>query len=341
MAGKPKVEGKMNPSSAWTRRHFIKAVGAVGGAAILAGTTGQSQAVDTANTFVPDDLLKGISDIHVHAAPDVKPRSIDELSFAREAQKAGYRSVMFKSNEWSCHDRVYLVRQALPDFACFGSLCMNWVHGDKVNVHAAELAVKTTGSYCRCIWMPTLAAAYQHAHDKLPGKGIPVLSDTGKVLPEVVRVMEICAEANIIFATGHSSPEESLVLARKAKEVGVGKFVVTHANSHMWKMTRSQIMRVAELGGFIEYSYITNLWGPGTGVPMLERMSDDEFVEYAKIIPERSFITTDLGQVDMPHPLDGMRLCVKALLRGGVSRKDVDTMTRIIPAGLMGLGTES
>lgn len=329
----------MNPTSVWTRRGFIKATGIVGGAALMAGATGGplAHAAPVEGSAVQDDMLKGVSDIHVHAAPDVKARAIDELSFAREAQKAGYRSVMFKSNEWSCHDRVYLIRQALPDFACFGSLCMNRTHGDSVIVYAAEMAVRTTGNFCKCIWMPTQAAAYQHAHDKLPGKGISVLSDTGKVLPEVIRVMELCAEADIIFATGHSSPEESLVLAHQAKEVGVGKFVVTHANSHIWKMTRAQIMRVAEFGGFIEYSYITNLWGPGTGVPMNERMSDDEFVAYASIVPERSFITTDLGQVNMPHPLDGMRMCISALLRGGVSRNNIDMMVRANPAMLMGL----
>lgn len=331
----------MNPTSVWTRRGFIKAAGIVGGAALMAGAAGKpsAHAAPLENSAVQDEMLKGVSDIHVHAAPDVKARAIDELSFAREAQKAGYRSVMFKSNEWSCHDRVYLIRQALPGFACFGSLCMNRTHGDSINVYAAEMAVKTTGNYCKCIWMPTQAAAYQHAHDKLPGKGIPVLSDTGKVLPEVTRVMELCAEANIIFATGHCSPEESLVLAQQAKEVGVGKFVVTHANSHIWKMTRAQVMRVAELGGFIEYSYITNLWGPGTGVPMNERMSDDEFVAYAGIIPERSFITTDLGQIDMPHPLEGMRMCIRALLGGGVSQKNIDMMVRTNPAMLMGLDT--
>lgn len=305
----------------------------------MAGAAGGplAQAAPVEGSAVRGDMLKGVSDIHVHAAPDVKARAIDELSFAREAKKAGYRSVMFKSNEWSCHDRVYLIRQALPDFACFGSLCMNRTHGDSVNVYAAEMAVKTTGNFCKCIWMPTQAAAYQHAHDRLPGKGIPVLSDTGKVLPEVTRVMELCAEADIIFATGHSSPEESLVLAQQAKEVGVGKFVVTHANSHIWKMTRAQIMRVAELGGFIEYSYITNLWGPGTGVPMNEQMSDDEFAAYAAIIPERSFITTDLGQVDMPHPLEGMRMCINALLKRGMSRKNIDLMVRTNPAMLVGL----
>lgn len=286
---------------------------------------------------MPDAELRGVSDIHVHAAPDVKPRSIDELSFAREAREAGYRSVMYKSNEWSCHDRVYLVRQALPDFECFGSLCMNACVGDRVNVHAAEMALKTSGGFCRCIWMPTMAAPYYLAREKLPGKGIPVLSGTGRVLPEVIRVMELCAEADIIFATGHASPEESLVLARQAREVGVGRFVVTHANSHIWKMTRAQVLRAAELGAYIEYSFITNLWGPGTGVPSGERMSAAEFAAFAAIVPERSFITTDLGQVGMPHPLEGMRLCIRTLREQGLSQKDIDLMVRANPAMLVGL----
>lgn len=337
----------MRQQNVWSRRNFIKAASIAGGIALMSGTMqqqGQAAASPTTQprsgdkaTTLDTISLAGVSDIHVHAAPDTKARSIDELSFCRAAHKAGYRSVMFKSNDWSCHDRAYLVRQALPEFTCFGSLCMNWAHGDKVNVYAARMAVQTTDKLCRCIWMPTLAASYQQSYEKQPRMGIPVLSATGTVLPEVVQVMEICAEANIIFASGHSSPQENIVLAKKAKEVGVGKFVITHANSHIWKMSPAQIQQVVDLGGYIEYSYITNLAGPGTGVPSLERMSDAEFVAYAKLAPERSFITTDLGQVNMPHPLEGMRLCIAALLAGGMSQRDIDYMVRTNPANLMGI----
>jgi predicted metal-dependent phosphotriesterase family hydrolase len=157
------------------------------------------------------------------------------------------------------------------------------------------------------------------------------------VLSEVVRVMEICAEANIIFATGYSSPEESITLARKAREVGVRKCVVTHANSGIWKMTHDQIKRCIDLGAWMEYSYITNLWGPGTGLPDFERMSDKEFADFARIAPQRSIITTDLGQVGMPHPVDGMRRCILALLENGLAQKQVDFMVRSNPAQLVGL----
>ena len=106
-----------------------------------------------------DRLLKGVCDIHLHCRPDSRERSVDEYGFMKEAMTAGYRAVMFKSNDFSCHDRAYLIRQALPGAECFGSFCMNRVHGDKVNPFAARKAVETSGGLCRCIWMPTLDAA--------------------------------------------------------------------------------------------------------------------------------------------------------------------------------------
>lgn len=333
----------MAENSKITRRSFLRNSALVGGSLMLSGNifgsvySAFSSREQKEHMSMADELLKGVSDIHVHAAPDSKARLIDELSFARDAYKVGYRSIMYKSNDFSSHDRAYLIKQELPDFGIFGSICMNKVHGDKVNVIAAEKAINTTGNLCRCIWMPTQDAVYQYRMYKVKGQGIPVLSDSGSVLPEVVRVMEICAEADIMFATGHSSPDESIVLARKAKEVGVKKFAVTHANSGIWKMTHDQIKQCMDLGAFIEYCYITNLWGPETGLPDFVKMTDEEFIAFVGINPERSFITTDLGQIGMVHPLEGMKICILALLRTGMPQKDVDTLVRSNPAILIGL----
>ena len=145
-----------------------------------------------------------------------------------------------------------------------------------------------------------------------------MVDDSGRVLPEVVRVMEICAEADIIFATGHASPQESIALARKAREVGVGKFVVTHANSHYWTMTPDQIKQCIDLGAHIEFCYLPCLWGEGTD-------------------PSRSFVSTDLGQAVMPHPVEGMRDCIARLQGAGVALGDIDRLVRRNPAWLLGL----
>ena len=319
-----------------SRRNFIRNSVMAGGAVLLSGVlpshaqTPIFSAAENSDSPEADELLRGVSDIHLHAAPDSKARLGNELEFARAACDVGYKSMLFKSNDFSCHDRAYLIRQELQGSEVFGSLCMNRVHGDKVNVFAVEKAVATTGIF-------VVVSGCRHRMPFTRISGVPVVDDNGRVLSEVVRVMEICAEANIIFATGHSSSEESITLARKAREVGVRKCVVTHANSGIWKMTHDQIKRCIDLGAWMEYSYITNLWGPGTGLPDFERMSDKEFADFARIAPQRSIITTDLGQVGMPHPVDGMRRCILALLENGLAQKQVDFMVRSNPAQLVGL----
>lgn len=338
----------MNDKEKISRRSFLRGSIQAGGALILTGTlpvqasglfpVRDNAATNDSMTNNPaDELLKGVCDIHLHASPDSNARSVNEWSFALDARRAGYRAVMFKSNDFSCHDRAYLIRQALPDFEVFGSFCMNRVHGDRVNVFAAEKAVATTGRLCRCIWMPTLDAAYQYRSMGRKEKGIPVVDDAGRVLPEVVRVMEICAEADIVFATGHSSPEESITLARKAREVGVSRFVVTHANSHWWMMTPDQIRECVEMGAYIEYCYLPCLWGEGTRMPQYERQTAERFAEFVRIAPERSFISTDLGQAVMPHPVEGMRQCIKGLFEAGLTGAEVDRLVRLNPAYLIGL----
>ena len=319
-----------------SRRDVLKRLALTGGAVAAAPYAGVAAHMAPAKQQA-DPLLAGICDIHIHAAPDVKPRRIDELDFARRAKAAGYRAVMYKANEWSSHDRAYLIEQAVPGLSVFGGFCMNPTHGSRVNPYAAKMAVQTTGNRCRCIWMPTQAAVYQHAQEHLAGPVIPVTDPNGHVLPEVAEVMEICAEADIMFATGHSSPAESVAMARKAKEIGLKKFVVTHANSRIWKLTEAQIDEIAALGGWIEYCFLPNLCGPGTGLPNIPKATAEEFIAYVSLCPERSFVSTDLGQTGMPDPLDGMKQCIQTMQSYGMSQQTIDTLTKRNPAHLVGL----
>ena len=324
-----------------SRRDFIRNSALAGGSLFLSSALVRASdavsGIGEKRDYSYVGMLKDVCDIHLHAMPDSRERSVDEYGFMKDTMTAGYRAVMFKSNDFSCHDRAYVIRQALPGAECFGSFCMNKVHGDKVNVFAAKKAVETSGGLCRCIWMPTLDAAYQYRHERRKEAGIPVLDVYGKVLPEVVKVMEICAESDIIFATGHSSPEESLMLLRKAQEVGVKRVVVTHANSSIWTMTPDQIKQCIDLGAYIEYCYLPCLWGEGTKMPQYQRQSIEEFAAFVRIAPSRSFISTDLGQAVMPHPIDGMRDCIINLQSVGVSQSDIDLLVRSNPAWLIGL----
>lgn len=334
----------MDNSRKMNRRNFIKS--SVAASSVLLTQSPVSalgmnlwteDAEQKDNMSKTERLLHGVCDIHLHCHPDSRKRSVDEYGFMKDAMAAGYQAVMFKSNDFSCHDRAYIINQALPGIKCFGSFCMNRVFGDKVNVFAAKKAVETTGGLCRCIWMPTLDAAYQYKYEGRKKKGIAVLSDTGQVLPEVIKVMEICGEADIIFATGHSSPEESIALVRKAHELGLRRIVVTHANSYIWTMTKDQIRQCIELGAYIEFCYLPCLWEEGSNMPQYERQSIKEFADFVRIDPTRSFISTDLGQAAMPHPIEGMKDCILKLQSEGISQNDIDLLVRHNPAWLIGV----
>lgn len=145
------------------RRNFIKAAGLASGAIFLSNRLSGTTLNPTENPHKPvlhNGVLNGVCDLHIHAAPDIKERTVNELELCRTAKETGYKAVMFKSNVWSCHDRAYIVRQALPGFACFGSLVMNLAFGERVNIHTAKQALNTSGNLCRCIWMPTQDASY-------------------------------------------------------------------------------------------------------------------------------------------------------------------------------------
>ena len=321
--------------------YFIKAAGLASGAVFLSNRLSGTTLNPTENPHKPvlhNGVLNGVCDLHIHAAPDIKERTVNELELCRTAKETGYKAVMFKSNVWSCHDRAYIVRQALPGFACFGSLVMNLAFGERVNIHTAKQALNTSGNLCRCIWMPTQDASYPPlAEAGHTGKTIPVADTAGIILPEVVQVMELCAEADIIFATGHSSPDESLAMARTAKEIGLKRFVITHANSRIWKLTHDQIRQAVDLGAWIEYCYLPRLWGPGTGLPNMERQTKEEFLSYIRLVPERSFVSTDLGSAGLPDPVTGMGMCIEEMASSDVPQQEIAMLVRKNPAWLLNL----
>ncbi len=285
-------------------------------------------------------LLPGVCDLHMHAEPDVWARAVDDIDIAKSCRDAGFRAIVLKSHDWETCGRAYLVRRAVPDFDCFGSICMNKTHGDRVNPFAVEQALKLSGHPLRIVWMPTNQSVWDsHRRGRTFG-GVPVTDGMGRVLPEVLRTMELCAEADIVFATGHGSPGESLPLARAARKRGVKRFVVTHATSDIWRHTDDQIKACVDEGAYIEYCGVALLWGPGTGMPHFEPTAAEDMARQILLAPERSFLSSDLGSRDMPLPPEGLLQIFERLHARGVSRDILYSMTHTVPAWLLGFESQ-
>lgn len=102
-------------------------------------------------------------------------------------------------------------------------------------------------------------------------------------------------------------------------------------------MTPDQIRKCVDSGAYIEYCYLPRLWGEGSEMPQYERQSAKAFVDFIRISPERSFISTDLGQSAMPHPIAGMRQCLTDLQEACFTSAEINRLLRDNPAMLVGL----
>jgi hypothetical protein len=262
--------------------------------------------------------------MHVHAAPDGSPRSIDAIDLARLAKSRGMRAIVFKSHKESTAAMVYLVRKEVPGIEVFGGIGLDLEAGG-LNAAAVEWMTKMTGGYGRVIWFPTYDA---EAQVKRSGENRPFVSvvKNGKVVPEATQVLEVVARHNLVFETGHSSPSEGLLLIREAKRVGVKSIVVTHALTNMGgPYTIPQMREAADLGAFLEV-----VWGRGNVLR--------DSAEAVKAIGARHFIiSSDLGQPNNPLHPDGLMEIYKSFAQQGISLADIELMSKTNPAVALGL----
>src|SRR6185437_13479832 len=87
------------------------------------------------------ELLRGAYDTHVHVAPDVVERKIDDVSLARELTQLGMDGVVLKSHYGSTAERAAVVRAAVPGVQTLGAIALNRAVGG-INPLAVEIAAR-------------------------------------------------------------------------------------------------------------------------------------------------------------------------------------------------------
>lgn len=164
----------------------------------------------------------------------------------------------------------------------------------------------------------------------LASAGIEAVVDNQVVAP-LIKILEMIAKNNLILATGHLSPEESLVVIEKAKELGVEKIVVNHPEWWSVSMPLDIQKQVASYGAYLERCYATR-W-PG-------KAYEKNFAKNAAIHEvgyESTIISTDGGQVENPMWSEALGEYLQYMLKAGISQDVLDKMTKVYPAMLLGL----
>jgi hypothetical protein len=284
-----------------------------------------------------DRLIAGAIDMHIHIDPESRlKRRQDSLQLAHTARDAGLRAIVLKNREYGTVALARLVQELVPEVLTFGSITLDNEAGG-LNP-GAVLAWVRLGA--KVVWMPTATAANSKGKVlrsrglDLPGKGQTVLNSHGKLRPEVKEIIQIVKDRDVVLGTGHLAPREVLVLVEEAINAGLKKVVVTHVLQPQLMdviLTNAEIVRLAQMGAFIEYSY----W---TCENNISKLAPALLVESMKMVgAERCIMTTDFGQIDNPPAPEGMMAFIRAMLQGGIGEKEIETMVKKNPARLLNL----
>jgi Family of unknown function (DUF6282) len=266
--------------------------------------------------------LKGVIDIHVHSDPDSTPRSIDAIDLAKLAKSRGMRGLVLKNHYESTAALAYVVRKEVPGIEIFGGIDLNLTVGG-INPAAVERMTMMKGGYGRVVWMPTFDAENQVRDSKENRPFVPVAKN-GELLPEVKQVIALAARHNLMLETGHSSPEECLMIVREARKQGVQHVVVTHATTPPVRMSIAQMKEAAQLGAYIELVY--------------GRMNAAQWAQAIREVgAEHIILSTDLGQPNNPLHPDGMLAYFAELKKQGITDAQIDRMAKTNPAKALGL----
>jgi hypothetical protein len=301
------------------------------------------------------DLVADSYDLHVHVAPDVMDRRIDDITLARRFHDEGMAGFVLKSHYNPTAERAEAVRKAArrPASATgggaggggsaaaqgadvLGGITLNGSVGG-MNPVAVEIAAR---SGARVVWFPTVDASNQRAsraldppgaipppwaavQDDLKAHGIEapaveVLDDEGNIRPDVTAVLELIARHNMVLATGHLSADEILKVTEAASRHGVQRIIITHPEFTSQRLTAQQQRTLAGYGVFLERCYNTARTG---------KVGWDTMIANIRAAgPERSFLSSDLGAPGGPPVEDGLALMADILIEAGFTDGEIRLM---------------
>jgi hypothetical protein len=273
--------------------------------------------------------IDGVIDIHVHSAPDNVERSIDSIDVAKLARDRGMRAIVLKSHYEPTATMAFIVRKVVPGIEVFGGIDLNLSVGG-MNAAAVEHMTQVSGGYGRLVWMSTFDAENQVRVSKESRPFVRVAKD-GQLLPAVTDVIAVIAKHNLVLATGHTSPDEALLLVREGKRQGVRHMVVTHAMQTPVLMNVEQMQAAVKEGAMVEF--VAGSIAGRDGPAKVDRYADAmRKVGFASCI-----LSSDLGQKGNALPPDGLAAFIDALRGRGVTAAEIDAISRRNPAQLLDL----
>ena len=274
--------------------------------------------------------FKGIIDIHAHASPDPEGRrSIDVFELARLYEDSGLRGFLFMSHFDPSAGIAYLVKKRHPKLEIYGGIVLNRLIGG-INPLAVRHFAGMDGHLGKIVYMPTIDCEHEVTQSD-PTKPFVRVSSSGRLLPEVLDMLDLIGELGLAMSTGHNSPAEILMLIEEGKSRGVDRILVTNPLYPAISMSTEDMKKAADLGAYLEFIYYC------VGMPGTEITMEDYAKAIAEIGPSRCILSSCGGQSWMPIHTYAWRELLKGMRDNGIREEDIDLMAKTNPARLLGL----
>lgn len=310
-------------------------------------------------------------DTHVHV--DLGAVAAIDIAKMKMARKHGMRGMVLKNHHEPTVALAFMARKEVPGLEVFGMTVLNPEVGG-INVKAVEYMAQSGAwgaeGLARFVSMPTI----RYVPGNMPPRthqvgGVTVPDATsivrnGELLPEVKAVISLIVKNNMVLATGHANPEETLMLLREARKQGPQKqlgsglenqlnLVVTHeggAGTGIDEgpgrgMTLAEMQEAVKLGALVEFDARDILVGDSHGPVPKNRRRVVDLIH--KLGPEHSILHAfwtnrgaDRGMISGTEEyagLEGMADFVEAMHAEGFTDRDLDLMMKENPARLFNL----
>lgn len=316
---------------------------------------------------LPEELLVGAIDSHVHAGPVLRsnPGHFDPIQVAEMARAAGMRTILYYDVFGWASGTAWMVNRFVKDFRTYGGYLMNSAH-DGMNPRSVRTALNlgdgcrmiSFGSHCTYHSAVTESALVNGElvpfKDSIPGfpekelsRAIRIPLD-GPVPSELSEILDMVAERPEVYLnTGHVSGLEALRIVELAQTAGIKKILVAHPARALLSVEEQKSL--ASQGIFLEACAVDfgGPWMPHTHYYVERELMDMASVVHGRAMswlqgirdvgPDQFVLATDYGVRVLPSPVEGMRMMISMLLYFGFSVEEVQKMTAINPARLIGL----
>ncbi len=279
--------------------------------------------------------LKGVYDMHVHSAPDIRERAYTDFELMEAGIRVGAKGIVLKSHHGTTMNRAFLcneynrkVHNGDNDFVMYGSVTLNYAIGG-LNPVAVETGIKMGA---KVVWLPTTHAKNQLSKNGKSG-GIECLDEHFKPVPKLQEILRIIKDNDVVLGTGHLSPEEIFAVVDYARNLGLKKIVITHPEFWVVGMSHEDQKRIVDdYNVILERCYAQPMGGGVYKSNLQDNLETIRLVGYKNVM-----VDTDGGQVENPNWEIALEEYMQYLFNAGVTKEELWYMTHIIPAKLLGI----